>query len=101
MVKGHTGSVARREGDDRLSRGSVLPLEQQASPTGPDLVDVPPDVLVRDPGLELLPHLQFLVIEKFFWYLNDIVQKLPGNQYINTFRVNYSAVDVEIYLSSL
>ena len=71
----YTGSVAWREGIDNLHRVPVLSVQQQPGPPGPDLVDVPPDILIREPGLELLPDLEFLIIKKLLRNLNDIVQE--------------------------
>ena len=70
-------SVARRERIDNLHRVPVLPVQQEPGPSGPDLVDVPPDILISDPDFEFLPNLQFLIIQKLLRYLNDIVQELP------------------------
>ena len=72
----YTGSVAWREGTRDLHRVPVLSVQQQPGPPGPDLVDVPPDILIREPGLELLPDLEFLIIKKLLRDLNDIVQEL-------------------------
>ena len=72
----YTGSVAWREGIDNLHRVPVLSVQQQPGPPGPDLVNVLPDILICDPGLELLPDLEFLIVQKLLRNLNDIVQEL-------------------------
>ena len=72
----YTGSVAWREGTRDLFRVPVLSVQQQPGPPGPDLVNLPPDIHICDPGLELLPDLEFLIVQKLLWNLNDIVQEL-------------------------
>ena len=72
----YAGSVAWGERIDNLHRVSVLPVQQEPGPPSPDLVDVPPDILICDPDFEFLPDLEFLIIQKLLRYLNDIVQEL-------------------------
>ena len=81
----YAGSVAWGERIDNLDRVSVLSVQQEPGPPGPDLIDVSPDIVVCDPGLEFLPDLEFFVIKKLLRNLNDIVQELSKTE---TYTIN-------------